>query len=513
MSAAAMKDRFADADVIAPGGRVWTAPDLNTLSAGRSAAPTMPRDMFGNVAPLLDDLARGAGAPFDYVALAFLSVAASLIGAKRRAVPFDTSSWSEPAILWVGLVGDPSANKSPAMDVVTEPLRAMEKDGAELHKQARMRWEEENERAKFERATWQEKVKEAAKEGLETPAMPPTANCPAEPERRRLMVQDITPEALASILSSNPSGTLYHRDELSGWLTTFDRYSTGGRPFWLEAYGGRFLAVDRAGKKDGPIVVDFMGASILGGIQPQKLAEALFDAPDDGLAARIMWAWPQPIPYTRPERLAETAKLETLYRRLDGLDWGIGDEGGIRPINLRLDAGAADIFEDWIRENNEGLEDRSAIYQGFVGKMKGAVLRLALVAELVAWAWAGGNEPKSISATTLGCALDFVDAYVKPTARRVFGEAALPPVERNAALLLRYLRKQEMRSFNARLLKRSPHKANLPGLGDAASMNDALGLLVDGGWLMSDGHREGGSTGRGTSDYIVNPALFGGDCG
>src|SRR5437868_3126456 len=69
----------------------WPAPDLEILSAGRRNAPAMPSDLFGGAWPLVCDLAEGAGAPRDYVAITFLTAAASLIGGKRKAKPFATT--------------------------------------------------------------------------------------------------------------------------------------------------------------------------------------------------------------------------------------------------------------------------------------------------------------------------------------------------------------------------------------------------------------------------------------
>jgi putative DNA primase/helicase len=77
-------------------------------------------------------LTEGAGAPIDYVAISFLSVAASLIG-RRKVKPYAIADWSEPCILWAGLVGDPSSNKSPALDRTTNALRDMEKEHALEH--------------------------------------------------------------------------------------------------------------------------------------------------------------------------------------------------------------------------------------------------------------------------------------------------------------------------------------------------------------------------------------------
>lgn len=126
MNATAFKARVDQAETV----NIWPAPDMSILSAGRRSPPALPSDMFGPVWPLLNEMAEGAGAPVDYLAVSFLSVAASLIGGKRKVKPYAIADWSEPCIVWAGLVGDPSSNKSPALDRTTNALREMEKEHA-----------------------------------------------------------------------------------------------------------------------------------------------------------------------------------------------------------------------------------------------------------------------------------------------------------------------------------------------------------------------------------------------
>jgi hypothetical protein len=500
MGSLALKERVDGAPVVT----IWGPPDMSVMAAGRRTPPTMPADMFGECWPLIVDLAEGAGAPVDYVALGFVAVIASLLGGKRRVKPFATSNWSEPAIIWAAAVGDPSSNKSPAIDGATEPLRGMERDHAGTHSSSLLAWEATTERAKAERAVWQDLVKAATKEGAMTPPMPESAQFPDEPVRRRLLVQDATPEAVGAILAGNPSGTLHLRDELAGWLLSFERYAPGGREFWLEAYGGRQHVIDRKGSK-GPLLIDFNGVSVLGGIQPEKLSECLLQGADDGLVARFLWAWPDAIAYRRPRQVADIGKLDSLYRRLDHVRWGVDGDGKNAPIVLPLDAGAADLFEKWVAENQQGLDDAGSLYKGFCGKLRGTVLRLALVSEYVAWATGTGEEPRSISSRSIAAAADFVDEYAKPSALRVFGDAALPAVERNAAMLARHIQRHRLAGFNARQLRR---QSGLPGLKDAAALKAAIEHLTDCDWLREAGQREGGGHGRRSSDYVVNPAVL-----
>lgn len=477
--------------------------DKSILSAGRRAAVPMPGDMFGAAWPNLQDIAAGTGSPVDYVATGFISACASLIGGKRKATPW--GNWKEPCILWMGAVGDPSSNKSPALDAITAPLRKMEKAHAENHLSDLQVWEASNERATVERDNWKADVKTAAKEGLATPAMPDAATSPDEPERRRLIITDATPEAVGSILASNHVGTLHFRDELAGWLTSFDRYSPGGREFWLEAYGGRNHVVDRKGTKK-PLIIEFNGVSVVGGIQPEKLAASLLASVDDGLVPRFLWSWPEPIPFQRPTRSGDLGAIESIYEKLDSLPWSTNENGERAAKVIPLSDQAASLFAKWALDNDTGLDDSGSLYKNFCGKLRGTALRLSTVCEYCKWAQSNGPEPEAISWETLADVLTFIDDYAKPMAQRVYGDASLPKVERNAAVLARYFRKHQLADFNAKNLRRT---SGYNGPKDAAEMNEALELLIDCNWIAKAGKRQGDSPGRLSSDYLVNQSALG----
>ena len=502
MNATAIRASFARAEE-ATG---WGAPDMSILSGGRGRPLPMPGDMFGSLWPLIGQIAAGAGAPVDYVAAGVIATASSLIGAKRRVQPFATApDWRVPPILWFAVVGDPSTNKTPAISAATGPLRPMEIELADEHKQKMAEHEARLERAKAEKAEWQAQVKTATKEGGSTPSLPPAAEIPDAPARKRLMVQDATPESMGEILAGNPNGLLHLRDELAGWLASFERYSPGGREFWLEAYNGLPHVIDRKNMGGKSLFIPFNGVSVLGGIQPQKLAETLLDAADDGLVQRFLWVWPEAIPYRRPREVAQPGRLEQVYRRLTSLH-ADGIER-IEPETLMLTDAAADIFEAWILENDAEIKEAAGLYLGFLGKLRGVALRLALVSELLVWAADGGPEPTHVGTAALTAALGFLDDYAKPTAVRVFGDAALPPVERNAAALARYIRRHKPRSVNARDIRRT---SGIPNLKRAPDVDEALQALVEADWLRLDPSRDGGTPGRSRKDYMVNPGALNG---
>lgn len=499
-SAASFADRFEQAE---PAG--WEAPDMSILDAGRGEPVPMPTDLFGTLWGLVADLATGAGAPVDYTAISFLATAASLIGANRRVQPFASSpQWREPCIIWAGVVGDPSFNKSPGLEAVTGILEEIEREYAADHLHALKQHEAKLERAKAERAEWAGLVKEATKGNLATPPMPEDAVLPEEPVRRRLVVKDATPESMAELLSGNPNGLMHFRDELAGWLQSFERYAPGGREFWLEAYGGRPYVVDRKSMKV-PLFVPFNGVTVLGGIQPDKLSACMLGSSgDDGLVARFLWAWPAPVPFQRPKSIADMGLLERVFRKIQRLRVVRDDEGRTMPVIMLLDETAATIFETWAREASAAIQDTASLYKSFCGKLRGTVLRLALVSELLAWA--AGNEdaePQTIGVHSLSAAIEFVEDYAKPTALRVFGDAALPVSERDAASLARFILRQKFDRINSRDARRRPGvPANLK---TPSAMDGAIEQLVEADWLRA--LHKPGAVGRPVKDYAVNPAV------
>ena len=499
MNAITAHSRIDGAEVIS----IWGQPDRSVVDAGRRTPPALPSESFGELWPVLSDLADAAGAPVDYVAIGTLVAAASLIGGKRRVRPWSNSDWEEPAILWAALVGDPSANKSPALDRATKPMRAIERDDADNHRDNLMEWEAKAERAKAEKAAWSDAVKEATKEGHDTPPLPDMAVIPDEPSRRRPVVQDATVEALASILSGNPAGTLLVRDELAGWLN-FDKYSNGNRAFWLEAFGGRPFVVDRLKNAGKPICLPFSGVSVVGGIQPDRLCDDLLGGVDDGLVARFLWVWPDKVPFGRPRGSVDAGRLECAYRSLDGITWGRADNGDLAAITLPLTDNAANIFEKWGKKQEHDADDAGPLYKGTVGKMNGMVLRIALVVEYLRWADQRGPEPVTVSEISLASAVELAENYIKPMALRVYGDAALPPVERNAATLARHIVKNKVVRLNARDIRR---EWRLPGLKTADAVKEALDLLVEAEWLRPAPTRDGDSHGRQRADFLVNPKV------
>jgi len=484
----------------------WGEPDMSVLNPRRSP-PEFPLSLFGPFwSKWIASEAEGCSAPPDYIGMTLLTATSALIGCSRRISPWN--KWKEPPMLWTALVGDPSSNKSPALDTVLNILRKIEVEGVDDLKEKLRAYEAEVLAAQCIRQDWEKDLKEIVKAGGARPPLPANAVEPDKPERPRIFVSDTTPEALARLLSHNEKGLLTVRDELAGWLGSFDRYSGGkggDRAFWLEAFGGRPYTIDRARNGGEAITIPHLAASIIGGIQPDKLQSLLLKGDDDGLTARLLYIWPDKVPLKRPQDSHESPEAEQALRWLNSLKLVSTDENGTHAAICKLTEEAANNFQDW--RVNHGNAQPEGPLAGWWGKMPGLCLRLALCFDYLDRATTSREETYQIEPWVIEAAATMIDDYLKPMAARTYGDASRPQAERNAATLAKWIKRERPERFKVRDLYR---QIRLPGLTQPADAKEAVQVLIDADWVRPAPSRAGGSKGKLSGEYEVNPEMLNG---
>ena len=131
-------------------------------------------------------------------------------------------------------------------------------------------------------------------------------------------------------------------------------------------------------------------------------------------------------------------------------------------------------------------------------------LRIAQTLEFLAWAWSRTNEPEpeKIGMQSVLNAIRIIDEWMRSTLDRVFAEATLPQVQRDAMIVGRWLLRNKAEFVNARELRRAP---GFTGPKDAKKLDAAIEVLVDARWLVpvsSEG------TGRPRKDFTVNVKIY-----
>jgi hypothetical protein len=245
------------------------------------------------------------------------------------------ASWQEPCIIWAAVVARSGTLKSPAFDAAVKPLRRLQALAMKRH----------------------------AEDCELANAQAGRGSKPTEPEPPpRYLTADATLEALAPMLERNPRGLLVARDELSGWVRSFDAYKAKGRggdaAGWLEVWRAGTLIVDR--KTSTSHYVPRAAVSVAGTIQPGVLAAVLSCGHfENGLAARLLLASPLErlkVWTTRTPPRATVDAYAQLVGELLALEPGAG-EYGPEPVALPLSSEARPRWEGWYNCLGERLHN------------------------------------------------------------------------------------------------------------------------------------------------------------
>jgi len=290
------------------------------------------------------------------VAVPALPVLAAAVGNSRRVQL--KNMWYEPSTIWAAIVGRSGVLKSPALDAALRPVHALE---------SKLLNDFEQEKKRYEALSDEEKAEEE------------------EPTRTRLRVGDTTVESVMLVHAKNERGLLLARDELGGWLGSFNSYKSGESDLqnWVETYEARPVVIDRKSSSTPVLNIRRPAVSVVGGIQPsvlkKKLSEEHFAS---GFAARLMLV--EPPEKERRWTEADVSKQTNeayhgLVRRLYKLDYD-GD-----PKDLSLTRPAKDRFAGFVNSNAD-LQRKlpDGPLRSLLSKVEALAARIALVFQVAA---------------------------------------------------------------------------------------------------------------------------------
>lgn len=460
------------------------------LEEPADAAPPFPLESFpAVVAEHVAAVAESVYCPPDYPAVATLAAASASIGGAY--VARVKADFFQGAGLYCAIVGEPSAKKSPPIKHVIRPIQK-----AQSERVQRMR-EEYGEEGEGLPATW------GHGEG-------------------ELFVQDVTAEKLAEMLQRQPRGLLLYRPELIGWLLGQNQYKAKGtgadRSFFLEVYDSEPITVHRKNMAGGVIYVAHPSLTMVGATQPDVVRD--FFTRRDGLAERILWTLPQPMP-PRGERWDETPRelserwsdILRALRDIPMRDGGQGRRPRAKVVRLgeaarpawtaftdRLAAEVADPdFPPWLR--------------GSFGKFEGTCARLALILQALDFAAGNGMsldegdeiEPRWVEAAAEMC------FYFGAHARRVHAACGSDPRLNGAKRILLWINARKEERFHRADLWRALRRNSL--FRRPEDLSPALSLLVmHNAVRVPAADRDAEARGPGRSPgavYEVNPDLLG----
>ena len=442
------------------------------------ALPTWAQDHAQHVADQIQT-------PVDLTAMLIIgSLSAACTGRARVKV---SANWTEPVNLFLVTAMDSGAGKSAAEKLTCQWLRDWQRDRMDavmddwkiakrLHSVAENRAKKVQQGVENGSQTMDELV-EACREADEA-AM-------KVPELPRILADDATPEAVATLLAA-------HGERLAIMSTEADLFDmvlkgkTGSRVnfnVYLKAWSGDSLIRDRkGGSESGPEMTDLrhplMTVSVT--VQPSVLARLSHDEEmaNRGFSARFMMSMPEgrvghrdqsrrfndtPIP---------TADIYAATARALADEWGNWEHTDV-PCTPQ----ARDLIQQFV-VNAEPTIGKGARYEHlseWSSKLYGSLARYAGLLHL-----AEGHSPATpITADTAARAVDLAH-YWWQTADIILSMG--DETTEQARLILSWIRRNDLAEFRFRDVQRGVQHASM-GLEQAVDYVPALELLVELGWI------------------------------
>ncbi|WP_051727530.1 YfjI family protein [Nocardia brasiliensis] len=489
------------------------------LGANSTALPAFPVDALPSpyaemVAAVSTALQVGTGMAGP-VALAVLAAAcAGCVEAEPR------PGWEEITALHVLVAARPSERKSALIAALSRPLVDAEDN---LVAAVAARRTEALTRQDIARKRAEQAAKDAAKghpaptedTPLDEPRDPldgprdPVARAVAlakaaeeidVPGLPRLLADDVTPEALGSLLAEHRGRIAIMSAEGGVFETLAGRYSNKvpSLDIWLKGYSGDPIRVDRKGRP--AELIDRPALTVCLMLQPQVLGAIGHnrDFRGRGLLARALFALPPSLLGHRdheappvPERVASAyaAALSSLARTLHTLD---GDDDG--PVSVKFDADASRAVVTMLGEVETRLVDPNDLggdLEAWGGKYVGNVVRIALLLHMAEHGAAGVTG--AVTAASVDAARRIGEFFAAHSAAALGSVSASGDVS-DAETVLGKLRELHAAAPLQPVVRRDLGRVMPRNLRKVSELDAALDVLAEHNLIVRSSTKVGGAT-------------------
>lgn len=394
-----------------------------------------------------------------------------------------------PPILWLMTVGDPADKKTPGSKPMFKFLQTIEKRDIPNFKVALQMWEGQE---MAYNAAKKEFLNYAAssdwifapEDAVEVPELP------TQPAPLRLIVQDVTSQALVRECAARPYGLLCYLDEMNSWIRKLTSMnSSEDRSSWVVAYEGERYEMDRV--SGGRISCEQLSVSIYGNVQPAVLRSNMDRLTDDGLMQRFLPGILRS-DLTRqgdPFRAGETFEKEWD----DLLDF-------VHSLPITTYTSSPDAvrefreFQRWYEstKREERLLQSTTPFMTAFGKLEGLVARLTLVFHIIT----NGKSPV-IAGETVRNVVNFVKTYVIPAYRLIFEEDLFHDV---VNVIKRELLTSDVNTISEHRIRiKIKNVGSLPKSELEQMIHTAMTVFEQMRWVSPSQKRKGA--------WLINPAL------
>jgi len=479
------------------------------------------------------DVSHRLQTPADFVGVSAIVVTSSLIGAGCSVKPKRLDAWEVIPNLWGAVIARPSILlKSPCMSEVMRLLNRLQAEYNEQYEQAKAESEFDNLANDAMLSDVKKRLavvaKGSGKDGtvkaddlqkLKGDYLELSQQSDNEPARRLFKTNETSVQAMTELQNENPRGLLVFRDELTGLLNRWEKDEhQDERAYYLEGFNGDGSYTDsKIGR--GVTHAKNICISVLGGLQPDKLNRYLaqtLDGNNDGMMQRLQLAvypdepnpndWQNVDDYPNTEAKNKVYQIMQTLAAMDFTQYGAAfdAEHDDRPY-FRFNPGGQRVFNAWL-ENLQKVkicQEENPLMLEHLGKYRSLMPSLALIFHLINLV---GGEPNQggISEQSAKLAVGWCD-YIETHARRVYALADSP--EHQAAVLL--CQKIKTGKVSSPFTPKDIYNNGWYGLKDKPTLQLALDILIESGWLVMTRKPPTGNRGRPPApEYHLNPKIY-----
>jgi replicative DNA helicase len=527
---------MASADQSAPKAHEWGTP----LPFHSIELPEFPLDIFPDwLREYCEAVTETMQTPPDLAGMLALSVLSTACA--RRVGIQAWAGWREPINVYTVTSLPPASRKSPVFRAMMAPLVKFEQVESEKAEIAVAEAEARRDILKHQIEAAKRKAGNASGENATKQAFSEVDGLLGElrdmetPARLKLIVDDVTPEAVATILAEQGGrvSVLSPEGDIFGIMA--GRYSAGPPNIgvYLKAHAGETVRIDRKTRSE-----HIKQAAITIGVTTQPEVMRTFGSNNafrgQGLLARFFFALPRSTVGTRrseTEPMADQVRSTYFHRMMmllenlhsvhsvhsvqgsneneggsvhNGNDLDHYDSNNITYIEISIEAkNRLKAFMDWIEPQ---LGDYGALHYlaDWAGKLAGGALRIAGLLHMADTLGQNGRIGQ-ISDNELARAIRLAH-YLLPHAQAAYAEIGADPAIDAAKTILRWIEKTDARTFTRRECYRGVRG---PLFKSADDCDPALRLLADHGYIREQETVERAGPGRKASQpYETNPAVL-----
>ncbi len=429
---------------------------------------------------------------------------ATAICVQKKLVIKGKSDWYEPLNMYAVIVAPPAERKSALLNAMTKVLFEFERDANEQMKPSINEYqirknilektvrELEDKAAKGKGSVTAEDVIETRKELEELEEVKPL----------RLLADDVSPEALTSLLAENDGKMAVVSAEGGIFEILNGRYSQSVNiDTFLKAHAGDPVRVDRRGRPSE--YIPHPALSVLLAIQPVVLDGLMSNDAfrGRGLTARFMYS----IPTSKVgQRLFETppipAMSESKYRGMIYSLLSIQQED--KPRIIELSREAYEISADFAKELEPQLNGELETMGDWAGKFHGAILRIAGILH-------AAKNPQNctdieVDEKTMQNAIS-IGRYFLEHAKGAYALMGADQQIQDAKYVLRQLEKQQPIT----IARRDLFRACRGRFKKSQDISPALELLLEFGYIKELEVEHKGVGRKPDMQYQINPYVYG----